>query len=134
MKAGDTFLAGEDEDEKLHLRIIVTSPNASGEVAVVSLTTRRRHSESLVTLFPGDHPFVQHESVIAFAYSEVNTVTKIENAIASGKARMRDPVSADLLRRMQAGLLDSDFTPNGVRQFVREALGPWGSVRAPENP
>jgi hypothetical protein len=122
MNAGDTFLAGEDEDEKLHLRIVATPPNASGEVAVVSLTTRRRHSESLVTLHPGDHPFVQHESVIAFGYSEINTVKRIEQAIASGKARKRAPVSAELLRRIQDGLLDSDFTPNGVRQFVREAL------------
>lgn len=122
MQAGDTFLAGKDEDEKLHLRILVTSPNAQGEVAVVSLTTRRRGSETLVVLHPGDHPFVRHESVIAFSWSEIANVARIERAIAEGNARRREPVSAEVLERIRAGLLDSDFTPNGVRQFVKEVL------------
>lgn len=123
MKAGDTFLAGRDEDEKLHLRIVVTAPNADGEVAVVSVTTRRNRSETLVVLQAGDHPFIQHESVIAFAYAEISSVARIEQTIASGAARSREPVAAALLKRIQAGLLDSDFTPNGVRQFARDVLG-----------
>lgn len=32
-------------------------------------------------------------------------------------AKMREPVSPELLRRIRAGLRDSDFTPNGVRHF-----------------
>jgi hypothetical protein len=123
MNAGDAFLAGTDEDEKLHLRIVVTPPTPDGEVAVVSLTTRRRHSETLIVLQPRDHPFIRHESVIAFSYSEVTSVARIERAISAGDARRREPVSSDLLRRIQEALLDSDFTPNGVRQFVREVLG-----------
>lgn len=123
MKAGDTFLAGKDEDEKLHLRIVVTEPNAEGEVAVVSVTTRRNRSEGLVVLQVGDHPFIRHESVIAFAYAEITSVAGIERAIAAGTARTREPASVALLKRVQAGLLDSDFTPNGVRQFGREILG-----------
>jgi hypothetical protein len=122
MIAGDTFLAGEDEEEKLHLHIVLTPPTADGEIVVVSLTTRRRYSETLVILREGDHPFIQHESVIAFTYSEITSVTRIQQAIASGKARKREPLSMELLRRIQTGLLDSDFTPNGVRQFVRDVL------------
>jgi len=38
-------------------------------------------------------------------------------AIRSGNAKMREPVSPELLRRIRAGLRDSDFTPNGVRHF-----------------
>lgn len=115
---GECFLAGE-LDEILHLRIIVTEPLA-GEVVVVSVTSRRRNSENLVVLGPGDHPFIQRESVVAFRYSEIRTVESIEAALANGQAHRREPIQLDLLRRIRAGLTDSDFTPNGVRQYFAE--------------
>ena len=120
---GDCFLAGEDEDEKLHLRIVVTPPTPDGCVVTASVTTRRRHSETLLILQPGDHPFIRHESTVSYRYSELAWVHEIEAAIASGNARRREPISAHLLKRVQDGLLDSDFTPNGVRQFAKEILG-----------
>ncbi len=55
----------------------------------------------------GDHPFIEHESVIA---------------IRNDTAKQREPISRELLTRVQAGLLDSDFTPNGVRQYFREVM------------
>lgn len=122
MLCGDCFLAGAAEDEKLHLRIVVTPPASDGCIAVVSVTTRRRHSETLVVLQPGDHPFIRHESVVSYRYSELCWVDAIEAAIAGGSARKREAIAPELLRRIQEGLLDSDFTPNGVRQFVREVL------------
>jgi hypothetical protein len=122
LASGSCFLAGEDDDEKLHLRVVVTDPTPSGEVVVVSITTRRARSEPLVILNPGDHPFIQHESVVAYRYSEITSLAVIEQAIQSKKAKERETVAAELLRRIQRGLLDSDFTPNGVRYFAKEVL------------
>lgn len=119
---GCTFLAGEDEDEKLHLRVVATPPTQINEVVVVSITTRRRLSEALVLLKPGDHPFVRHESVVAYRYAEITTISLIEQAILNGKAKLREPISGELLKRIQEGLLDSDFTPNGVRHFAKAIL------------
>lgn len=91
-------------------------------MAVVSVTTRIRTSETLVVLQPGDHPFIRHESVIGYRYSDIMTLTKIENIIATGRAKRREPITEALLGRIRAGLLESDFTPNGVRQFVKAVL------------
>lgn len=47
----------------------------------------------------------------------IRTVEDIEAAIANGSAKQREPVSAALLSRVQNGLLDSEFTPNGVKHY-----------------
>ncbi len=123
LACGDCFLAGEDEDEKLHLRIVVTPPTPDGCVVTASVTTRRRHSETLLILRPGDHPFIKHDSTVAYRYSEVAWIQEIEAAIVAGNARRRESISPELLKRVQDGLLESDFTPNGIKQFAGEILG-----------
>lgn len=118
---GDTFLTGDEEDQDLHLWIIITPPS-EGEVVTVSVTTRRKRSETLVVLKPGDHPFIVRESVIAYSYSRIRTVEDIEIALLNGTAKQREPVSEALLKRVQSGLIDSEFTPNGVRHFYKEVM------------
>jgi len=97
----------------------VTSPKA-GEVVVVSVTSRRQHSEGLVILQPGDHPFIQHESVVAYRFSEIREVAAIEAALRNGQARQKEPVAEAVLQRIRAGLKDSLFTPNHVLQYFQE--------------
>lgn len=121
LECGDTFLTGDEEDEDYHLWIVITPPS-EGEVVTVSVTTRRKRSETLVILQAGDHPFIQHESVIAYSYSRIRMVQDIQTAIENGSAKRREPVSQALLERVRAGLIDSDFTPNGVRHFYKEVM------------
>jgi hypothetical protein len=119
---GDTFLADDLNEDNLHLWIIVT-PATEGEVVTVCLVTAHKRSERLVVLNKGDHPFIRHESVIAYRHSVIRTVGDIEESLKNGLAKARDPVSAELLKRIQNGLLESDFTPNGVRAYYRSVMG-----------
>lgn len=118
LNCGDTFLTGDGDEDNFHLWIVLTSPN-EGEVVTVCLVTARKRSERLVVLNMGDHPFVQHESVIAYQFSQIRSVEDIQELLRSGGAKPRDPVGPELLKRIRAGLLDSDFTPNGVRAYYR---------------
>ena len=118
LNCGDTFLTGDEQEDTLHLWIVLT-PSSEGEVVTVSVTTKRRRSETLVELHPGDHPFIVHDSVIAYSYARIRTVEEIEVAFASGTARLREPVSPEVLERVCNGLVDSDFTPNGIRHFYK---------------
>ena len=68
--------------------------------------------------------FVRNESVVAYSYASVRHVTDIEKAIANGTAIKREKVSADILRRARSGILESDFTPIGVRHLYREFMYP----------
>jgi len=122
LECGDTFLTGDAEDEDYHLWIVLTPPK-EGEVVTVSVTTRRKRSETLVLLQPGDHPFIVHESVIAYAYARIRAVDDVENALLNGTAKKREAAGRELLRRARAGLLDSEFTPNGVLHYYKEVMG-----------
>ena len=118
LKCGDTFLTGDGNEDNFHLWVVLTSPN-EGEVVTVCLVTAHKRSERLVVLYKGDHPFIQHESAIAYRFSQIRLVEDIQELLRSGAAKPRDPVSPELLQRIRAGLLDSDFTPNGVRAYYR---------------
>lgn len=118
LKCGDTFLTGDGDEDNFHLWIIVTPPS-EGEVITVCLVTSMRRSERLVVLNVGDHPFIRHESVIAYFYSKIRAVSDIEAALAARLAKQCDPVSIEILKRVQAGLVDSDFTPNEVRHYYK---------------
>ena len=118
LNCGDTFLTGDGDEDNFHLWIVIT-PATEGEVVTVCLVTAHMRSE---LLRKGDHPFVQHESVIAYRYSEIRTVADIEELLKKGLAKPRDPVAPDLLKRIQAGLVDSMFTPNGVRAYYRGVM------------
>jgi hypothetical protein len=119
---GDTFLSGDEEFEDYHLNVVITPPDA-GEVVTVTVTTLRKRSEKLVTIRPGEHPFIRRDSVIAFIYSRIRKVVDIESAIESDNAHARNPVTPQLLERIRQGFLESDFTPNGVRQFYKAVMG-----------
>jgi len=116
LSCGDTFYAGDSEDDEPHLSVVITPPD-QGEVITVTITTKRQRSESLVKLNVGDHPFIKWQSVVNYAYARIRTVEEIETAIQSGNAKQREPVTEELLKRIRLGLRDSDFTPNGVRHF-----------------
>jgi len=116
---GACFLAGP-EDEVLHLRVVLTPP-LNGEVIVVSITTQRAKSETLVVVRPGDHPWIRHPSVVAYRYAEIQQVARIEAALAEGRAHLQPPMNPAVLDRIRAGLRDSDFTPNHVRQYLIES-------------
>ena len=118
LECGDTFLTGDGDEENYHLWVVVTS-TTEGEVVTVCLVTAHKRTERLVMLQPGDHPFVKHESAISYAFSKIRTVEDVEALIANGSARKKDPMPPETLRRIQSGLVDSDFTPNGVRAFFR---------------
>jgi hypothetical protein len=120
LNCGDTFITGDDESEDWHLHIIVTPPSDSGEVVTVCVTTQRKKSETLVVLPADCHPFIKHASVVSYGYSKIRCVADIETALQNGTAKLRDQVSPEILRRAKAGLIDSDFTPNGVRMYYLE--------------
>lgn len=76
LDCGDTFLTGDDSED-LHLWIIVTPPT-EGEVVTACMVTAHKKSERLVVLNVGDHPFIKHESVIAYRWSKIRAVDEIE--------------------------------------------------------
>jgi hypothetical protein len=117
VKCGDTFMLENTDGLNEHLHVVITNPTLGGEVITVNISTRSRLSETLVCVHPDEHPFVRHESIVPYHYAAIRKCADIEKALASGEARSKDAISADLLQRITAGLRESDFTPPEVRYF-----------------
>lgn len=119
MNRGDTFIIEDNDGTGEHLHVVLTPPSLADEVITVSISTRRRWSEPLVCLQKGEHPWISRESVVAYRYAAIRTCAAIEAAVAAGIARPKEPASAELIRKILAGLIDSDFTPPVVLAYYK---------------
>ena len=118
MRAGDTYLIAFDSTRNIpHLWILVTDPDASRELVIVSVTTLRHGVEQTVTLTPGDHPFIQHQSTVYFADARIVRQDGLEGWVAGDLAQPQTSCSPELLALVRAGILAPDFTPKRVVKF-----------------
>jgi len=89
MTCGDTFLIEDEDGAKEHLHVILTPPTLADEVITASISTRRRWSETMLCLQPGDHPWITTDSVVAYRFAAIRTCAAITAAVAAGKARQK---------------------------------------------
>lgn len=123
LKAGQTLLLPKPGQTTPHLWVVVVAPDpASHETVLVNLTTLRSHSDNTVVLQPGDHPFVQHTTVVFFADARIVEAKAIAAALKSGIFQSHQDCSAPLLLRIQHGLFASPHTPQKVKTFVTRRL------------
>jgi hypothetical protein len=119
---GDTFMLPKPGGAKEHLWALVTAPDPqTGEAIMVNLTTQRPHSDTTTVLRPGEHPFVVRPTVVFYADARLVPVSLLEDGLRRGIARNHEPLSAEILRRIQAGLQASPFTPEKIKRTFLEA-------------
>lgn len=73
-------------------------------------TSRRTSSDVTVVIQPQDHPYVRHETVVAYGFARLAKVDTLMSLIKGGTGSFHDDVSAELLEKMQSGLIDSPRT------------------------
>jgi hypothetical protein len=86
------------------------------------LVSEKPHTERTVSLEPGDHPFVQRTSNVDFGTARYIPVSKLEDALRSGEAALKEDMSMNLLLRVQHGLLASTHTPHDVVESCRRVF------------
>jgi hypothetical protein len=119
MRVGDTFL-GALPGEIPHLWIIITPPNDQNEVVIVNLTSTQCDFSCRIAV--DDHPFVKKPSVIRYQDARLRSLVHLESALKRGLIQPHHPVAGGLLKKIQQGALESEFTPNKVAECVRRWL------------
>jgi hypothetical protein len=100
-----------------HLWIVVTDINSTGKCAIVNVTTLSHLCDKTVILHAGDHPSIDHDSVIRYQDALITTENAVENAIRGGVANRKRSLSPAILNRVVAGIGASKDTSLDVKVF-----------------
>lgn len=118
--AGDTYLFPLDGSEIAHLWVVATSPDDRGEFATVSLTSLVGAKDQTVVLQAREHPFLRHPTCVHYGAAELTSVEKLQENLDCGFAKMREPLSPDVLELIIDGFAASDRTKRRLKEYVQE--------------
>ncbi len=127
IEAGRAFLIPDDDANTLHLWFILTDPDPTpdaGRVVAVMSVTKKPHSDPTLTLMPGDHPFIHHETTVAYGTANYFPASKLQRQLQRGRIKWSDDMSRNLLNRVRAKLLESPYTPNEIKHYCKGAFPP----------
>jgi hypothetical protein len=96
------------------LWVVLTEPDAQDAVLCVCFVTHRSYTDATTTCEPGEHPFFEHLTAVAYNYAEFLKVRRIENNLDGGAYQRRQRCSDKLLKKVQDGIRASDFTPKRI--------------------
>lgn len=121
---GDTFILLRGTGTTPHLWVVLWGPAGNADAyLIVSLSTYRAHSDGTCRIQAGEHPFVQRETCVVYGDTRRTTREKLEEALRTGGAVPKAPVSAELLERIRDGALVSPYTPHAMSQMAVEIFG-----------
>ena len=116
MNLRDTF-------RREHLWVVASLPSADGSVVAVNFTTRKPGCDENCIILPGEHPFIAHETVIA--YEKALVWDRAKQAFVDANPKLcppMAPVSEALLAKIQSGALISDLMPQKMQTMVRDSM------------
>lgn len=87
------------------------------------LRTAQTYTDRTLLLYPGDHPFIKHESTVDYSSIERLRVSAIERLLAIGRCHLHPDMSPQLLRSVRAGLLASPRTVHAFRDYCQNLSG-----------
>lgn len=121
LRGGDTFQAADRKREE-HLWIILSDPvnHPEAPVLIANLTTRRAGSDTACVLARGDHPFIKHDSCVNYQDSRLAEAKTLAGALTAKLLLAREPMSADVLRRIRVGASASRFIPLRNLQLLKD--------------
>lgn len=124
LKVSNTFFmsgtGGAANPSGAHLMVCLAI--TGGGAVIVPIVSRHDHSDTACVLNVGDHPFIRHESCAAYDFIKSIPVAAIEADAKSGLLRPQASVSAEVLVRLQVGLVTSDETAPWAFEAARGAL------------
>lgn len=118
MKLADTFVPAHPI--KAHLWVVIYCDLS--QAAIVNLTTRWPGRDDSCIIQPGEHPFVQHETIVEYQHSRLLDAEQKTALERFGIKKFSEPVSEALLLKIQRGAIASQFTPQKIQALIQRAL------------
>ncbi len=115
IKPGLCFLDSTVPGQKRHLHVVLTGPNANNEVVVVSITTRRGKSDCTTILKSGEHPFIKHDSVIAYSAAKIYSIKHLETVLSLESYVIEEDMDKVVLKRIQDDAANARHMTRSIR-------------------
>jgi hypothetical protein len=113
---GETFLRG-------HLWVAATLPDKDSNILGLNFTTKNPDSDTSCVIRKGDHPWVEHDTVIEYARPAVWTMAQQQLVLDNrDSCPSRGRVSSSLLARIQKGGLASKFLAPMLKEMIRKSI------------
>lgn len=128
-QCGDTFELSESGAQQYpdldnHLFFIISYVEKyPDDVVIVNITTRRNciGEDHTCLVEHNDHAsWVTHTSYVRYNDAQIRSVDNLNMMLDNGWITKRDPASHDLLSRLLDGAFDSQQTPTGVLDVLRQ--------------
>lgn len=118
----------QNDQSRKHLFILLTDPqdDEAGKkcVLMVSLSTIKPgmpHDPTCI-LYAGDHPFVKHNSYVAYQKARLEEANKLLRGVRNGQLAPHDPMDSAIFVQICKGLEESRLTPAKLLSFYRRAI------------
>ena len=125
-KVGDAFF--RPDGLKDHLNVVLFDPNLFPDlgfgnrlcIVKVNITTLHegKYFDGTCIVREGEHPFIIHDSYVYYQKLEIEDFEHVRRCVNHGPWRPADPVSKELLLRMQQGVKDSRDTPRKYKKYL----------------
>lgn len=99
-----------------HLFFVLKERDGSGKFMAAPVGTCKSNSDRTCLLNPGDHSFIQHQSVVLYARVHLFDDGRVWSAIRRGDVATFEPASDDLFQRTINGLRRSPFAGGWARK------------------
>lgn len=117
LQVGDSFILRDDQiGAHLHVIVAQTNQENHGQVMLVYVTDSQSYKDHTTILNPGDHPFINKVSWVKYQNILICQRSSLENRIV----RHHEPVSDELLKRIQDGILKSKLASKENKALFRE--------------
>jgi hypothetical protein len=120
VQAGDTFLV-KDHTLDDHLWIVLSDPiNDAEHVLIVSLTTATDYKERVCLIQPAQHPWVRHETCVAYDKAKVVALSQLLSLKDQGLIELQTPITVELLQHIRDRAGDSVDLPMEMADILSQ--------------
>ncbi|MFV1922959.1 MAG: hypothetical protein ACMZ63_10175 [Methylotenera sp.] len=113
------------DDDKKHLFVLLTNPTKYPTAQdqeltlLVNISSVRKFKphDNTCLLYPGDHPFIRHDSYVNYHFARIEETRKLINGCKKGLFINSDPFDSDICARICNGLLNSRHTTLKIKKF-----------------
>jgi hypothetical protein len=126
VNCGDTFLIDFPGAPNEHLFVVITKVNhqLNNFVIVGIESAENTHSENLILLKPGEHPFLTKLSSVSFRFAAIMTVEELDSRIKQKTAIKKEPMPPEIVDRIAKGMNQTRKAPRYVQDYFNEITWP----------